>query len=282
MATTFEDCWLKEMLVDYLTTKLEVMRIKMYQMKEKLEKMLADLHIEEKRANKELEMLPKGRLHQVLRNKKITYFQVTKENGKRVRKSINKRPDIVDDLARKMYLNKEIQMIQTNIRLLSSVTEKIEDINADEIVRRLPINVVSFFKEENGWQKQEYKRSLYKAEELKHTTSHGLKVRSKSEVIIAETLYAYDVPFRYEQILNIEGREFAPDFTIMTPFNKVYYWEHCGMTHNQQYMNHHKWKLEQYEKVGIVPWRNLIVTYDGEEGIIDTNIIRSEILNKLK
>lgn len=36
-----------------------------------------------------------------------------------------------------------------------------------------------------------------------------------------------------------------------------------------------------YEKAGIVPWDNLIVTYDGADGNLNLAIVESEIKNKL-
>ena len=123
-------------------------------------------------------------------------------------------------------------------------------------------------------------QSTYKPEEKDQTTARGLKVRSKSEVIISEKLDIYDVPYRYEEIIYIGGRRYAPDFTILTP-NGLIYWEHCGRTHDPEYMRKHKWRIAAYESVGIVPWKNLIVTYDDEDGGIDSRIIESEIINKL-
>ena len=55
-----------------------------------------------------------------------------------------------------------------------------------------------------------YRQSDYMPEKKIHTTSKGLKVRSKSEVLIAEKLYEHNIEFRYEQILQIEQMEFAP------------------------------------------------------------------------
>lgn len=95
--------------------------------------------------------------------------------------------------------------------------------------------------------------SNYKPEEKRHTTSRGLKVRSKSEVLITE----------------------------MLPDGRVFYWEHCGLMSLKEYREHQKWKMEVYEKAGIVPWKNLIVTYDDEDGNINVGIIESEIQNKL-
>ena len=59
------------------------------------------------------------------------------------------------------------------------------------------------------------------------------------------------------------------------------YHEHCGKPWDPAYMAHHKWKLEQYEAVGIVPWDNLIITYDLPGGGIDMALVDAEIRSKL-
>lgn len=85
----------------------------------------------------------------------------------------------------------------------------------------------------------------------------------------------------YVQVITINGYDLVPDFALLSIRNEIFYWEHCGLTGNKEYMRHHKWKLEQYETAGIVPWKNLIITYDDEQGNIDLRIIESEIRNKL-
>ncbi len=118
-------------------------------------------------------------------------------------------------------------------------------------------------------------------ENKKMITSHGLRVRSKSEVLIAEKFYENKVEFHYEEILHIGQEVFVPDFTIKADNGDLIYWEHCGMTGNQSYMRHHNMKIKKYEKIGIVPWKNLIITYDDENGNIDLAIVDSEIKNKI-
>ena len=46
-------------------------------------------------------------------------------------------------------------------------------------------------------------------------------------------------------------------------------------------MKHHKWKLSMYERAGIVPWKNLIVTYDDDFGNLNIARIESEITTRL-
>lgn len=105
-------------------------------------------------------------------------------------------------------------------------------------------------------------------------------MRSKSELIIAEKLDSYGIPYRYDAVLHYRGYSLSPDFTFMTT-NGLVYWEHCGLMGNIKYRNHNKWKLSMYEQMGIVPWNNLIITYDTEDGGLSSSIIDAEIHNRL-
>ena len=82
--------------------------------------------------------------------------------------------------------------------------------------------------------------------------------------------------------MHFEDVRMIPDFVVPGKKYDFYYWEHCGMMNNEEYLaNYHK-KMKQYEKLGITPWTNLIVTYDDEYGNIDMAVIEGEIRNKLK
>ena len=55
------------------------------------------------------------------------------------------------------------------------------------------------------WSEAPYRQSDKRPEGKDKITSRGLHMRSKSEVMIAELLYQYGIPFRYEEPLYIEG-----------------------------------------------------------------------------
>lgn len=83
-------------------------------------------------------------------------------------------------------------------------------------------------------------------------------VRSKSEVIIANILFERDIPFTYETPLYAsDGTMVLPDFTI-TWHGETWYWEHEGMTHNEEYRNRQETKHAWYQKHGF--YDRLIVT----------------------
>ncbi|MHB0858406.1 MAG: AAA family ATPase [Anaerolineae bacterium] len=95
-----------------------------------------------------------------------------------------------------------------------------------------------------------------------HRTLTEQMVRSKSEVIIANILFAYDVPFQYEIPLHApDGTFYLPDFTLSLQ-GETWYWEHLGMMADQKYRDHWQVKKEWYEKHGFADF--LIVTEERE------------------
>lgn len=119
-----------------------------------------------------------------------------------------------------------------------------------------------------------------------YRTAKGDYVRSKSELIIANELYAKQIPYEYEKPLSLEGCRYAvyPDFTIYTPHEKhVVYWEHCGLMNDPSYRDKWEWKKQAYERNGICEWKNnLIITYESEAGDFNTDMIRQNVLNLLQ
>lgn len=275
-------------------------------MKEKIEKMLAELEVRLKIANNELKACPEGTLSVVKREGKMTFFQIMYLEGRRQRKSLAKTPELIFGLARKEYLTKEKDILEKDVKVLKAAIKSLVEPSADNVLSSISGHLRDvpdkYFFLENlknsgsssggnsgkntdrkiNWADRPYRMSSYRAEEKTHTTSRGLKVRSKSEVLIAEMLYRYNIPFRYEQVIQIGDIILVPDFTIRLPDGRIVYWEHCGLMVLKEYREHHKRKMEAYEKAGIVPWKNLILTYDDENGNINVGIIESEIKNKLR
>ena len=267
---------------------------------------LADL---EKSFNMELancEKLASGHLVSNFRDGRQNYLQVEKKNGKYCRRGITGDTEKVKVLCRKKYILRVLDLIAANRRCLETAERELRTMEFNEILQGLPAvyqtvpeeyfqfavtgdilrkrmeQETQLEREIREWAEAPYEQSSYKPWLKTNTTSRGEKMRSKGEVNIAEKLYQYDVPFRYEEVLRIGSHEFAPDFKPRRRRDgKIFYLEHCGMPFDEKYMARHKWKMEQYESVGIVPWDNLIVTYNDIYGNLDMRIIESEIVNKL-
>lgn len=113
----------------------------------------------------------------------------------------------------------------------------------------------------------------YYANHLIHRTSTGVLVRSKSEVIVADTLTRLGISYDYEQkLLSTDNpSDFRlPDFTVSFE-GDTFYWEHLGMLAVPSYREQWERKLEWYEKNGYAD--RLITSEDGPDGSIDTTKI---------
>ncbi len=130
---------------------------------------------------------------------------------------------------------------------------------------------------------------VFLEEQLIHNTVRGEAVRSKSEVIIANLLYAEKINYHYEAPLEIDGVTKYPDFTIEDDdAGKTYFWEHCGMLADPKYRRRWERKLAWYRDHGILTHEEgggtrgtLIVTEDSADGGISSpqilNIVKSVI-----
>lgn len=110
-------------------------------------------------------------------------------------------------------------------------------------------------------------------------TSRGERVRSKSEVIIADTLDRLKIPYRYEfphQLKvrrNSRGRDssrrtitFHPDFTCLNiRTRREFIWEHFGRMDDPEYIAETLGKFETYTANGIFPGESLIFTMETQE-----------------
>lgn len=257
-----------------------------------LSNLLTNYKDELKKQRREFKSLPHGTLTYRNQGNRPNYVQLIPAseatNGKRIRKGITGNDVLLEKMARKKYLEISTKLLEDEIINLSKYLNKRVEPSPENILSLLPeyckaLPEKMFFPQKRNadkWASAEYRRNGKKPEQLTHISTRGLRVRSKSELIIAEKLDYYGIPYRYEQVIRIGHNLFSPDFIIMTD-NGLIYWEHCGMMSDSDYRAYNKWKLSVYDKAGIVPWKNLIITYDSEDGDLDARIIDAEIRNKL-
>jgi hypothetical protein len=115
-------------------------------------------------------------------------------------------------------------------------------------------------------------------EGLIHRTERGDLVRSKSELVIADKLFARGIEYAYEQPLSLgAGRVRYPDFTIIDHARGVtFYWEHLGLLSDPGYAARWNRKRAEYIDAEIIPYTEgrgeqgtLIETHDDEKGGLD-------------
>jgi len=111
----------------------------------------------------------------------------------------------------------------------------------------------------------------YHSDGLKQKAATGVFMRSKSEIIIADIYTARGLKYLYEEPLHLKnGETLYPDFTLVSKdgTHRVYH-EHCGMMSDLEYRKRFFSKLDKYLKNGLIPFRDVIFTFDEPDGGID-------------
>ena len=95
-------------------------------------------------------------------------------------------------------------------------------------------------------------------------TDNGERVRSKSEVLIADKLKKLGIPYRYECELQLKnGIIIYPDFTVLNVRKRqIYYYEHLGMMDDPLYVQSVIQRFEWYRQNGIFLGVQLFVTWE--------------------
>lgn len=126
-------------------------------------------------------------------------------------------------------------------------------------------------------------------DKLIHHTRKGIAVRSKSEVIIADLLFAKGIEFQYERpLIATDGSWRSPDFTIEDDTTgRTIIWEHLGMLHLPSYRRKWEEKVAWYRSNGVLPLEDgggtagtLVTTEDGPDGSISSADIEA-LVNEL-
>ena len=195
----------------------------------------------------EIEHSPSGSLIHQMKGNQTQFIHSFYDNGKRISKGINKKTDMIRALARKEFSIKAYKILSNNIdafkeaitkqipfdpeRILHSMTKAYSFLPEEFFFDRNPIfvsaeldkEILAKVKRHEEWWKKPYKEYWGYPENKTRITSRGQKVRSISELLIAEALYKYSIPFHYEEELEADGKIFAPDFTFEGMNQNMFY-----------------------------------------------------------
>lgn len=127
-----------------------------------------------------------------------------------------------------------------------------------------------------SWTAEQPKRNPYRSEDYKYETKRGERVRSKSEMMIADILYDAGIYYRTDCLLRIGGESMYPDFQMLRPRdNALVIWEHFGLTDRSDYVSRAFDKIMKYGNAGFTAGRTLIVTYESEGQPLVRSVIAS-------
>ena len=181
------------------------------------------------------------------------------------------------------YYSKLIQIIDRDIRLLEAVENeyiipdhaRISEMLPKVYRQEVPPHALHASREAAEWKKRmEAKKAQYepfKPEDLIYTAQDGTKMRSLSEVIIANYLLSLGITFVYELPLVANGKRILPDFTILSPVDNktVIIIEHQGAMKSENYQAKFIRSLLFYLGTEMVPNKDVFFTFNHLDGRID-------------
>lgn len=266
-----------------------------------------------KYADMRLKNLPEGTLY--VRNFESGYRYYVKADGPRGKETYlsSKDTEIIKGLQEKNYYKelkkvaeaeldslKKIQKLHSKTKSIDQVFFDLPENKRNLIEPYVPVEIEeakkSIEKECKFWAREKFERKGI-SKDLNLTTLNGEKVRSKSELIIADRLKNADVPYYYEgkyvfidDDLNSKKSAYErdydvwfPDFQVLnTRTGELLFWEHFGMMDNPEYCASAQFKIETYAKHGFIMGKNMIVTMESSQHTLNVAYIDKLIEEFLK
>ena len=232
---------------------------------------------------------PAGKI-QIVTSKTRTQFYLREESsdrsGKYIRKSEEK---TIRVLLQKAYDEKILQLLNDEIKHLETfqsksynISKRIQQIYSSysaavkTYIHPIDISDDDYVKE---WSSEAFQGKEIPDYIPVYETNRGERVRSKSELNIANALAKHGIPYKYECPLTLRnGKVVYPDFTILdVKKREEIYWEHRGMMDSEDYASHAVFKVKAYFRSGILLGKNLIITEETTANPLGTNEIEAVI-----
>ena len=246
------------------------------------EKKIISLEKEISFLEKKLKLMPNGKLMTSCNGKYTKYYISFNHDKKYIHKK-----DIVlaEQLATK-------ELLELNLNCLNELRLKyialnqcyikyqtaLDSLLSNKCIHQLLVSNNSLATKDD-WMFQPFISNPNYPENLIHTTAFGIKVRSKSEVLIGFVLAELEIPFRYEMKFN-NKIAYYPDFTIKFPTSsELFYIEHFGLMDNEFYADESNSKIKFLIKNGILPGKNLICLYETTMHPLTYDYIKQTILS---
>lgn len=221
---------------------------------------------------KALETAPQGSLRVLEKGENVQYYQRNALNDDKL--IYIKKRDVLhaQALAQKDYDEKILRSVDKELMAIKHYLKHYPEINAEQIYENLhkgrqclvhPIRVPDHIYI-NQWESRSYSTKVFSVDVPEYYSIKGERVRSKSEVIIADMLYRMGIPYHYEYPLYLKGMgEIYPDFTVLNVrVRKEMYWEHFGMMDDSLYAEKAIRKVLVYNQNDFYFGEKVIFTYE--------------------
>ncbi len=253
---------------------------------EKREKYLVNL---QKKAQKKLLKVPEGALRVCKHGNRTQYYHRIGPKDKNGTYIPDKDIILAQKLAQKDYDNRVLESATRELEAIEKYKRKSPQRKVEDIYKTLhparqslimPIKETDeeFIK---NWESVQYQGKGFYEDIPEFYTSKGERVRSKSEVIIADTLAREGIPYRYEYPLYLDNYNCVyPHFLgLRIKDRKEILWEHLGMMDDSEYVEKAVRKINNYQMNGYYLGDNLVLTFETRKNPLNPKIIKEMIKN---
>ena len=168
---------------------------------------------------------------------------------------------------------------EKTIRMLLGKVRNCPRVPADFFQINSPYSqfIIPYLQEEYSeiieWYNSDFQQNKEYPEYLQFEVKLGFKVRSKSEVYIADRLYEEGILFHYEEILLLEKDDSSPDFNMPITFIEKYIWEHFGAMDKEKYFHRTRGRVLDYMDHKWFPGINMITTYETKKHPLSKELV---------
>ena len=226
-------------------------------MEKELKNELNKLKKLEKKAEEFLASAPEGKLRCAINKGSFQYYIGKEYQGKKKRMLVQK-------IAQKEYTQQLLVCIKKQKTALENLLKTLDKYGLDEVCRKL-----------HPARKQLVQPYIKPTEDI-IAEFENIEYKGKEFSEEDTTAYYYELPLE----LKYKNRTIVmyPDFTALNKrTGKRYILEHLGMMDKTSYYENAIWKIDVYEKNGILLGDRLLITHETAGSPLDTNVLEGYV-----
>ena len=229
---------------------------------------------------KKLKALPTGWINIRHQNGKAYYYYANAKSKERF--LTKKDEELIKQLLQKRYLKEVLKAAKNELLALSKMLNIYLADLPEEMFEKLPeelrsgVEPIILGNEQDAreWMEEPYVGKPFKDDAPVYMTIKGERVRSKSEVMLADRLFFRGVPYKYECPIMIDGIVIHPDFSMKRMSdNKIIYHEHCGKMDDPEYYSDLVERINLYNQAGIMQGDRLTFSFETSDKPLDIRVI---------
>ena len=198
--------------------------------------------------------------------------------------------DLPQQLAQKSYEERMLKSVEEELKAWRALRRLLPRLKYEDVYdalseeRRLLVTPIHMTEADlrREWEAVKYEPGYYKQDAPIFITDRGERVRSKSEMLIANLLNRLNIPYRYEYpvAINYKGKEriFRPDFLILdAPNRREIFFEHFGMMDEPEYAKQAFQKMKIYEENGLYEGSGMYYSFESLHSPLDTQFFERRL-----